>query len=67
MKLRFLISMLLAACFIGPGTVQASGEEPAENAEEGEGEEREWLNGFAFGPAYSFLLGTAHPIHTLVS
>ena len=54
MKLTVLISTLLAVCFIGPGTVQASEEEPAENAEESEGEEREWLNGFAFGPAYSF-------------
>ena len=53
-KLTIVISVLLAACLVGPSTAQAAEEEPAERVEEAEGEEREWLNGFSFGGAYTF-------------
>ena len=44
----------LIGSIVWTDTAHASEEEPAEAAEEAEGEEREWLNGFAFGTAYSF-------------
>jgi hypothetical protein len=53
-KLTIVSSVLLAACLVGPGTAQAAEEEPAERVDEAEGEEREWLNGFSFGGAYTF-------------
>ena len=49
-----LAAALVFASLAWGGTARASEEEPAEAREAAEEEEPEWLNGFAFGAAYTF-------------
>lgn len=45
---------MVVTCLMTNTTALAADEEPAEGAEEDEGEERELLNAFAFGASYSY-------------
>jgi hypothetical protein len=53
-KVTIAIALLSAAFLATPSAARAEEEEPAENAEETEGEDPVLVNAFAFGPAYSF-------------